>query len=168
MYVAHNHFSAAPFLVLQLNYSVDLQAIYLQQSTWVDNMYLKVLKFVVVVLLFISPMSASNAATTGQIFGYCQSYKSNGFKASTAEHIACQWYFGGVKDSLTKICITKKVFVHMGNNEFINESLIDMVDHDIEPLIISFLNWANNNPKNWNDYPVAHIADWGAKDFPCN
>ena len=31
-------FSAAPFLVLQLNYSIDLQAIYLQQSTWVDNM----------------------------------------------------------------------------------------------------------------------------------
>ena len=31
-------FSAAPFLVLQLNYSFDLQAIYLQQSTWVDNM----------------------------------------------------------------------------------------------------------------------------------
>ena len=26
------------FLVLQLNYSIDLQAIYLQQSTWVDNM----------------------------------------------------------------------------------------------------------------------------------
>ena len=36
--MAHNHFSAAPFSVLQLNYSVDLQAIYLQQSTWVDNM----------------------------------------------------------------------------------------------------------------------------------
>jgi hypothetical protein len=40
--VAHNHFSAAPFLVLQLNYSVDLQAIYLQQSMWVDNMYVRV------------------------------------------------------------------------------------------------------------------------------
>ena len=31
-------FSAAPFPMLQLNYSIDLQAIYLQQSTWVDNM----------------------------------------------------------------------------------------------------------------------------------
>ena len=40
--MAHNHFSAAPFLVLQLNYSVDLQAIYLQQSMWVDNMYVRV------------------------------------------------------------------------------------------------------------------------------
>ena len=28
--------------MLQLNYSVDLQAIYLQQSTWVDNMYVRV------------------------------------------------------------------------------------------------------------------------------
>ena len=35
-------FSAAPLLVLQLNYSVDLQAIYLQQSMWVDNMYVRV------------------------------------------------------------------------------------------------------------------------------
>ena len=35
-------FSAAPFLVLQLNYSVDLQAIYLQQSMWVDNMYVRI------------------------------------------------------------------------------------------------------------------------------
>ena len=40
--MAHNHVSAAPFLVLQLNYSVDLQAIYLQQSMWVDNMYVRV------------------------------------------------------------------------------------------------------------------------------
>ena len=40
--MAHNHFSAAPFSMLQLNYSVDLQAIYLQQSMWVDNMYVRV------------------------------------------------------------------------------------------------------------------------------
>ena len=40
--MAHNHFSAAPFLVLQLNYSVDLQAIYLQKSMWVDDMYVRV------------------------------------------------------------------------------------------------------------------------------
>ena len=40
--MAHNHTHPAPFLVLQLNYSVDLQAIYLQQSTWVDNMYVRV------------------------------------------------------------------------------------------------------------------------------
>ena len=36
--MAHNYFSAAPFLVSQLNYSIDLQAYYLQQSMWVDNM----------------------------------------------------------------------------------------------------------------------------------
>ncbi|MDC1294086.1 hypothetical protein N8Z70_03495 [Candidatus Puniceispirillum sp.] len=40
--MAHNHFSAAPFLVSQLNYSIDLQAYYLQQSTWVDNMYVRI------------------------------------------------------------------------------------------------------------------------------
>ena len=40
--MAHNHFSAAPFLVLQLNYSIDLQAYYLQQSVWVDNMYVRI------------------------------------------------------------------------------------------------------------------------------
>jgi hypothetical protein len=40
--MAHNHFSAAPFLVFQLNYSIDLQAYYLQQSTWVDNMYVRI------------------------------------------------------------------------------------------------------------------------------
>jgi hypothetical protein len=40
--VVHNHFSAAPFLVSQLNYSIDLQAYYLQQSTWVDNMYVRI------------------------------------------------------------------------------------------------------------------------------
>ena len=28
--------------MLKLNYSVDLQAIYLQQSMWVDNMYVRV------------------------------------------------------------------------------------------------------------------------------
>ena len=38
MYVALNHLSGAPFTVSQLNYSIDLQAYYLQQSMWVDNM----------------------------------------------------------------------------------------------------------------------------------
>ena len=36
--MAHNHFSATPFIVSQLNYSIDLQAYYLRQSMWVDNM----------------------------------------------------------------------------------------------------------------------------------
>ena len=40
--VAHNHFSAAPTLVFQLNYSIDSQAYYLQQSTWMDNMYVRI------------------------------------------------------------------------------------------------------------------------------
>ena len=31
-----------PLIVLQLDYSIDLQAIYLQQSTWVDVMYVRV------------------------------------------------------------------------------------------------------------------------------
>ena len=38
----HNHFSAAPYLVMKLNYSIDLQAYYLRQSMWVDNMYVRV------------------------------------------------------------------------------------------------------------------------------
>jgi hypothetical protein len=38
----HNLFSAAPFLVSQLNYLIDLQAYYLQQSNWVDNMYVRI------------------------------------------------------------------------------------------------------------------------------
>ena len=42
MHVALNHFSAAPFTMSQLNYSIDLQAYYLQQSMWVDNMYVRV------------------------------------------------------------------------------------------------------------------------------
>ena len=32
----------APLVVLQLNYSIDLQAYYLQQSMWVDNMYVRI------------------------------------------------------------------------------------------------------------------------------
>ena len=40
--MAHHRFTAAPFHVLRLKCSVDLQAYYLQQSTWVDNMYVRV------------------------------------------------------------------------------------------------------------------------------
>ena len=38
----HNISPPAPSLVFQLNYSIDLQAYYLQQSIWVDNMYVRV------------------------------------------------------------------------------------------------------------------------------
>ena len=37
-----NHIFWAPFIMSQLNYSIDLQAYYLQQSMWVDNMYVRV------------------------------------------------------------------------------------------------------------------------------
>jgi hypothetical protein len=40
--VEHNNSPPAPSLVFQLNYSIDLQAYYLQQSTWVDNMYVRI------------------------------------------------------------------------------------------------------------------------------
>ena len=36
--VAQTYSPPAPSLVFQLNYSIDLQAFYLQQSMWVDNM----------------------------------------------------------------------------------------------------------------------------------
>jgi len=57
--VVHNHFSAASFYVLQLNFSVDLQAIYLQQSTWVDNMVeqkplLRFTIFLIALLLYLA------------------------------------------------------------------------------------------------------------------
>ena len=38
----HNHSKRAPLLLLQLNYSIDLQAYYLQKSMWVDNMYVRI------------------------------------------------------------------------------------------------------------------------------
>ena len=61
MYVAHNHFSAAPFSMLQLNYSVDLQAIYLQQSTLVDNMAEQkpLLRFTVFLIALLAYLAAS-------------------------------------------------------------------------------------------------------------
>jgi hypothetical protein len=40
--VEHNNSPPAPSLVFQLNYSIDLQAFYLQQSMWVDNMYVRI------------------------------------------------------------------------------------------------------------------------------
>jgi hypothetical protein len=40
--VEYNNSPPAPSLVFQLNYSIDLQAYYLQQSMWVDNMYVRI------------------------------------------------------------------------------------------------------------------------------
>jgi hypothetical protein len=40
--VEHNHSQRAPLLLSQLNYSIDLQAYYLQQSMWVVNMYVRI------------------------------------------------------------------------------------------------------------------------------
>jgi hypothetical protein len=59
--VAHNHTHPAPVLVLQLNYSFDLQAIYLQQSTWVDNMVepKPLLRFSVFLIALLAYLTAS-------------------------------------------------------------------------------------------------------------
>ena len=59
--MAHNHFSTAPFLVSQLNYSIDLQAFYLQQSMWVDNMVepKPLLRFSVFLIALLAYLTAS-------------------------------------------------------------------------------------------------------------
>jgi effector-binding domain-containing protein len=59
--VAHNHTHPAPVLVLQLNYSFDLQAIYLLQSMWVDNMVepKPLLRFSVFLIALLAYLTAS-------------------------------------------------------------------------------------------------------------
>ena len=57
--VADKHCSAAPFLMLQMDHSCDLQAFYLQQSTWVDNMVeqkslLRLSVFLVALLVYLT------------------------------------------------------------------------------------------------------------------
>ena len=59
--MAHNHTHPAPSLVFQLNYSIDLQAIYLLQSTWVDNMVepKPLLRFSVFLIAILAYLTAS-------------------------------------------------------------------------------------------------------------
>ena len=129
------------------------------------------MKYLILILisstLFFTTAKSSFSATTGQVYGYCQHLKANGFKAKNAGDVACQWYFAGVKEALSVLCDTHKIFGHMGQNAFINEQLIDMNQYDVEPLIVSFLNWADKNPSKFNNSPSANIGEWGAKDFPC-
>ena len=57
----HNISPPAPFNVLQLNYSIDLQAFYLLQSKWVDNMVepKPLLRFSVFLIALIAYLTAS-------------------------------------------------------------------------------------------------------------
>ena len=131
-------------------------------------MYMKFLVYIIIPLtLILQSAKTSYSATTGQLYGYCQHLKSNGFKAQNAGDVACQWYFAGVKESLSALCDTHKIFGHMGQNTFINEQLIDMNQFDVEPLIVSFLNWADKNPSKFNNTAASYIGEYGAKDFPC-
>ena len=57
----HNISPPAPFNVLQLNYSIDLQAFYLLQSKWVDNMVepKPLLRFSVFLIALLAYLTAS-------------------------------------------------------------------------------------------------------------
>jgi len=59
--VEHNNSPPAPFNVFQLNYSIDLQAFYLQQSMWVDNMveHKPILRFSVFLIALLAYLTAS-------------------------------------------------------------------------------------------------------------
>jgi effector-binding domain-containing protein len=59
--VEHNISPSAPFNVFQLNYSIDLQAFYLQQSMWVDNMVepKPLLRFSVFLIALLAYLTAS-------------------------------------------------------------------------------------------------------------
>jgi hypothetical protein len=59
--VEHNISPPAPSLVFQLNYSIDLQAFYVQQSMWVDNMVepKPLLRFSVFLIALLAYLTAS-------------------------------------------------------------------------------------------------------------
>ena len=134
-------------------------------------------------MIFIS-FGANSTIKIGQLHDYCSIYKSNNFKVK-----------GLVGDNFSKalFCVNKiQSFIEAGwqtcktYNLFYKKSVeknqISKSDKQLYYLmslttankfittkqgVLSFLNWADKNPKLFDKYPFVYLGDYLINDFPC-
>ena len=134
-------------------------------------------------MIFIS-FGANSSIKIGQLHDFCSIYKSNNFKLNGlegddfAKALTCGIKFQRFIETGWQTCKTYNLFY----KKSIEKNYLSKSDKQLYYLmsqttankfittkqgVLSFLNWADKNPKLFDKYSINYLGDYLINDFPC-
>ena len=123
------------------------------------------LKFIFLIsfLLFMfTSLNNAKAANVERLYKDCLSYKNNSFEPDNNDQFACFMFMKALKQSVEYSCFVQKEFKGKLKKMYADTNKIST-----NQFIMSFLNWAEDNPKNWKLTAAWTVQSWAGKDYPC-
>ena len=133
-------------------------------------------KIFLLVLACLGFVSNAKAGKVGTLYNHCSEFKNSSFKVESCNAAICALTMEAVKTAKINGCVgfvaiyqnttdkqTKELMVYMGKEQAIRH------DADTVPLILGFLNWAEQNPDQWEKNAIlANSNTWTPDTLRCD
>ena len=135
------------------------------------------MKLIITTLTLIFISFGANAITVEKLYKFCKPYQNNGFQFDNLSSVqknnavGCLSYITGMVDKGSGTCrmikeINKKKLIDKKQLNFLS-SLIANERAQINAIIASFNNYAENNTDKWKYTPGSYTYEFISKKFPC-
>ena len=139
------------------------------------KLYIFKLAILSLTMIFIS--FGASALTIEKLYKDCKPFQSNGFEFNNLDSnqiqraIACFSYLSGLKNSGFTNCIIMREFNRI---KYVDKKKLDLISSlltnanvDIDQVITSFTNYAENNTEFWKNELSNYARKFISKKFPC-
>ena len=141
------------------------------------------MKKILLILTFVIISFSANASSVGTLFQKCKPLQSNGFnfktlnKQHTIGAVSCTSYFKSLIDSGTRNCILLNQIEKLSTNDknpmpsnvlnLLSKMTANADRVDLRMVIASFINFAEKNKHQWNEYVPKFNDKFLSNKFPC-
>lgn len=135
------------------------------------------MKLLIITLTMIFISFSTSAVTVGDLYKYCKPYQNNGFEFNNLgtvqiqNALGCMFYLRGMIDRGRGNCIVleemNKMNIIETNKLKVFSNLTANDKAPLNPIITSFINYAENNTHQWKYSPLSYAQDFISKKFPC-
>ena len=121
-------------------------------------------------------VSISKATEVNQLYSDCIKLKDQSFEPTDLDAFTCAALMGSVIQSKIANCaILTGIFEQENENEYA-QFIISYIAKEtalsfglqLEPYVLSFLNWAEKNPDEWNSVVFFHSSEWPTDKMRCD
>jgi len=130
-------------------------------------------KFALVILGWAMLSSGTaHALSVEDVYGYCEPFAKKGFQVKEMTDGICLGYMRGFQSSRLLSCSFLKDQLKRGSISRDSEiwrsrNFVASDANNIRRVILSFLNWAEDNPSKWSELFVSQSFYWMMNDYPC-
>ena len=142
------------------------------------KLYIFKLIFLSLTMIFISFGASAKLMTTGELYKNCKKYQNDGFQIKNkndameiANAFMCLTRFKTMTEEGDILCMNLKMFYQReGETPYIKvlARRANSFITDINQSIMSFINFAEQNPNKWDRWYQQDRSEYFAKSFPCN